>query len=130
MKKRMTMVLGLALMALVAIGVVWVGCGFENGQPASHTTQDVSATWCQDFTDDPNYQPTRAGWCYRLTGTVVTVGETLNYAGNMRTVLEVDHGDPELFAVYMRNECNRWEPGSAFAEVVALTSEWPKIVCE
>ena len=126
MSKRMKMVLGLALMVLVAIGIVWVGRGFENGQPASHASRDIPATWCQEFTDDPHYEPTRPGWCYRLTGTVATV---LEETSNL-TIVEVDHGEPILFEVAMRPECNVWQQGDRFAQTVRLSSLGPVLRCE
>lgn len=133
MKKPMKMVLGLGLIIVVAISIVWVGRGFENGQPVSRASQNIPTKWCQEFTDDPAFQPDRAGWCYRLTGTVATVDAPRNVhfrESDTYIALEVDHGVSDLFTVYMRSECNRWEEGDPFDEIVGLGSSGPVLRCE
>ena len=109
--------------ALLLIAVAAMACANESG-PAGQTSQDTPE-WCKEFTDDPTFQPDRAGWCYRLTGIVVTV---LEETSNL-TIMEVDYGEPGFIEVALQPECSVWEPGDSFSETVRLTSLGPVFRC-
>lgn len=127
MSKRIAFVI---ILALLAPAVVAVACGHEDGS-TSHYPSQHTAKWCKEFTDDPTYQPTKAGWCHRLTGTVVTVSEASpDWTTATITYIEVDYGGSDFFTVMMaEDKCNRWDPGDPFDETARLGSSGPVLHC-